>query len=488
MTVPPSQTFKSLALSAWRSTRVFAFLLLTIAVIIGAYLRFHQLTRFEMNGDESASWAAASASSAQQVAQIERRLDPGKLALYDLMLHEWIAVFGDSLAAMRTMSAALGTIAIILTFVAVREVCRSLADDPDGPAIAAVGELTGAFAALLYATNVEMVMSDRTVRMYPLVMCAELLQMTFFVGAQRRGGMVNYAGIAIFTAAMVACNFTSAFLLVAEALWLGWLLIAARFDARPRQLAVFRPGCAVAAGMAILAPWLSGAFASSRGAVEAGAIDWVKLRPLSWPYTTLRGAAGSHTLFWIFVALAIFGVWRRWRLARLAVEFFVLWTTGPVLVVMALTYLVHPLEFPRYVLIAFVGMLAFAALGAASVRSEVLRILLAVLLVHLSMRPVRAEIKHSYEAAWREATLLAVQRVPRGSKVAVFPSWCINVVRFYMPRDRRDDVAEADEQCGAAPVLVMSGLSISSPALVATMEACYPRTLAKLPLVQVRSR
>ena len=70
----------------------------------------------------------------------------------------------------------------------------------------------------------------------------------------------------------------------------------------------------------------------------------------------------------------------------------------------------------------------------------------------------------------------------------MFPSWCINVVRFYMPHDRRDDVAATDGQCGAAPVLVMSGFNISPPAAIAKMEACYPRTLAELPFVQVRSR
>jgi len=472
---------------AWRSTRSFALLLLIVAIVIGARLRLHHLARFEMNGDESASWAAASAPSVRQVGQIERQVDPGKLALYDVLLHEWIAVFGDSLVAMRAMSGALGTLAIILTFVAVREVCRTLADEPDGPGIAVVGELAGAFAALLYATNLEMVLSDRTVRMYPLVMCAELLQITFFVRAQRRGGILNYAGTAVFTAAMVASNFTSAFLMAAEGAWLGWLLLAARWDARRRRLAAFRSGCAVAGGIAILLPWLVGAFRSSRGAVKVGAIDWIKVQPISWPYTMLRHSAGGHTLFLMFVALSVFGIWQQWRPARLAVEFFAMWTAGPLLAVMALTYLVHPLEFQRYVLIALVGMFTFAALGAASVRSTVLQVVLALVLIQLSVSRVQARITRSREAAWREATLLAEQQTPRGNKVAVFPSWCINVVRFYMPRDRRDDVTGADG-CDAAPVLVMSGFNISPPALIAKMEACYPRTLADLPLVQVRSR
>ena len=256
------------------------------------------------------------------------------------MLHEWIAVFGDSLFAMRAMSAALGTIAIVLVFVAVREICRSLADEPTA------GRRAWRAGGSLRRASVRHQSPDGAVGPHSedvsAVMCAELLQITFFVRAQRRGGMLNYVGIAVFTAAMVACNFTSIFLMVAEALWLGWLLLAALWDAQSRRLAVFRPGCARGRRNRDALPWLHRAFASSRGAVEGGAIDWIKLQPISWPYTTLRDSTGNHTLFWIFVALAAFGVWRQWRSARLVVEFFALWTAGPILAVMAVTYLYPP--------------------------------------------------------------------------------------------------------------------------------------------------
>ena len=93
------------------------------------------------------------------------------------MLHEWVRIFGDSLFAMRAMSAALGTIAIVLVFVAVREICRSLG----GEAAAEAGEVGGAFAALLYALNLTIVASDRTAREFPLLTVAELAQIIFFV-------------------------------------------------------------------------------------------------------------------------------------------------------------------------------------------------------------------------------------------------------------------------------------------------------------------
>ena len=51
--------------------------------------------------------------------------------------------------------------------------------------------------------------------------------------------------------------------------------------------------------------------------------------------------------------------------------------------------MIQSMEFPRYVLIAFVGMFALAGFGAGCVRSTVVRILLAVMIVHYSVPPLR---------------------------------------------------------------------------------------------------
>ena len=99
----------------------------------------------------------------------------GKLPLFDIALHGWVRMFGDSLFAMRAMSAALGTIAIVLMFVAVREIGRSLG----GEAAAEAGEVGGAFAALSIALNLTIVASDRTAREFPLLTVVELAQIIF---------------------------------------------------------------------------------------------------------------------------------------------------------------------------------------------------------------------------------------------------------------------------------------------------------------------
>lgn len=469
------------AREAWRSTRLFALLLLGAAVIIGAHLRFHHLGRFDLSGDEGFSWASASASSVREVLAGS---EPGKLPLYNALLHGWMRLFGDGVFAMRGMSAALGVLSIVLVFAALREVFRSTGGAPAG----AIGEVAGAFAALLYATDLQIVVSDRTARMYALMMALELAQIVFFMRAQRRGRLANYAAVAILTALMIAANFSAGFLVAAEGLWLCGLLIARWARARAGALAILRPAAALAAGLGLLAPLIPRIAVASANAVHSSVYDWLKLQPVSWPYTVLRDGANSPGLFWMFVALGAFGVWRQWRAAPAAAGFLAAWTAGPVLAVFALSYLVRPLEFPRYVLIAFVGLFAFAALGAASIRSTAARVVLAVLLVHLAVPPVRYWLKFSHEAAWRAASELAAGQSVPGSPIAVFPPYCTAVVRYYLPPARRADVVAQSDGCAAARVLVLTGWGVSPSADLARAEVCYPRVLARLHVMEVRAR
>src|SRR6516162_8800348 len=111
-------------------------LLLIIAIALGGYLRFSDLGRLEMSDDEGASWAAAAAPSLSGVVTLQARLNPGKLAVHELALHWWMALFGNGVVAQRSLSAALGTISILIVFWIGWELNRPLPDSEDGDAAA----------------------------------------------------------------------------------------------------------------------------------------------------------------------------------------------------------------------------------------------------------------------------------------------------------------------------------------------------------------
>ena len=101
-----------------------ALFLLFIALVLGAYLRFHRLGALEMSADEGATWAAADAPSIREVVATQQTHNPGKLPVHDLMLHGWIAMFGNGLFAMRSLSALFGLATIALMVPLTREIFR----------------------------------------------------------------------------------------------------------------------------------------------------------------------------------------------------------------------------------------------------------------------------------------------------------------------------------------------------------------------------
>jgi mannosyltransferase len=460
----------------------FARALLAVALVIGTGVRFHRLGYAQMDIDEGASWAGASAPTLGEVVARERQMDPGKLALYDLMLHEWIGVFGDGLSAMRAMSAALGTIAIVLVFAAVREACRG----PDG-AGDVTGELAGALAALAVATNLTLVISDRTARMYSLTLAAELAQVIFFLRARREGGLRNYAGVACFSALAVAANFSALCLLAAEAAWLLCLLGARRAGESIAKRQVVLTALCVAAGMAMLVPLLLAAAPSVATAVHGGIIDWIKPRPLWWPLVMLEQWTG-WVLFSPLAALAGFGVWRQWRGADSAPAFFLAWLLVPMLAVAGFSWAIMPLMVPRYLLGSLVAFFALAALGAASIENRLAVLGLAAALAFVSLQRIHRHFRRPQGAQWREAVELARASAGPQGPIAVVPYYAADVARYYLPAGSRQLAVGFEDGCGPARVAILAGATYVPDGITAKAQACYPRVLAELRKLEVRAR
>lgn len=459
----------------------FARALLAVALVIGTGVRFHRLGYAQMDIDEGASWAGASAPTLGEVVARERQIDPGKLALYDLMLHEWIGIFGDGLFAMRAMSAALGTIAIVLVFAAVREACRG----PDGAGGVAVGELAGALAALAVATNLTLVISDRTARMYSLTLAAELAQVIFFLRARREGGLRNYAGVACFSALAVAANFSALCLLAAEAAWLSCLLGAWRESIAKRQVVL--TALCVAAGMAMLMPLLLAAAPSVATAVHGGIIEWIKQRPPWWPLVMLEQWTG-WVLFSPLAALAGFGALRQWRGADSAPAFFLAWLLVPMLAVAGFSWAIMPLMVPRYLLGSLVAFFALAALGAASIENRLAVLGLAVALAFVSLQRIHRHFRRPQGAQWREAVELARASAGPQGPIAVVPYYAADVAGYYLPAGSRQLAVGFEDGCGPARVAILAGATYVPDGITEKAQACYPRVLAELRKLEVRAR
>jgi len=459
-------------------------------MIAGAYLRFANLGAAEMSADEGASWAAASAPSIREVLALQDRLNPGKAGLHDVALHLWIREFGDSLAAMRALSACAGTLAIALVFLIAREMLGwgsgGLAgySDPDRDTVAAV-------AALICAVNLLTIKYSRELRMYPLLLDAILAQAACFLRAARRGGVLSYAGVAIFTALAIAAHLTAIVTFGAEGVWLACLVARERrgTSASDSPRAIWL-GVALVIGAALLAPLAPAVLRSTEHAALAGEVDWIR-RPAWWAPLALFNKATGTFAFPVMAALAAWGVISAWKRARRAVSFALVWMWAPPTALVIASYALRPVFVERYLLSCFVPFFILVALGIQELRSNRARAAALGLTVALALGHVYEWRRKPHDSQWREAVRVALLSAAGGDSIAVAPDYAVNVVRYYLRGGSLVSAVPAGSDGThanlTANIAIVADQGVA-PGPRADLQRQYPDMLARLRGVAVRRR
>jgi hypothetical protein len=461
--------------------------LLLAALALGASLRFSGLGAREMSADEGATWAAAAAPSVAAVVRRQAILNPGKLALQEVALHGWMKIFGNGLAAMRALSAALDTFAILVVFLVARELF-------DEPGFARAADMVAALAAMLFAGNLVTIKYAQELRMYALALLLVTVQVWFFLRAARRGGRFNLVALATLTALAIGAHFTAAFMVAAEGLCMPFLpetrlrVGAARSRTAADRCRLGVPlalAASLGAGIAIFLVVAAPALRIGAGAFAHGATSWIE-RPRWWAPLALFNKGTGTFAFPVMGALAGWGAWRRWRRARGAVAFALAWMWLPPMLLLAASWAFSPMFVERYALWCFVPFFILTALGiqelpAPPARASALAFVLALALGHLYSYRHRP-----HGAQWREAAHTAADGLTLGAKIAIAPPYAVNVVRYYL-RDSAAADAAVPADGAKAEVLVIDEHWIAQ-GKAAKLLADYPRPVARLRGVRVQRR
>ncbi|HYB92056.1 MAG TPA: hypothetical protein VEC38_13555 [Candidatus Binataceae bacterium] len=462
--------------------------ILAAALICGGYLRFSALGAREMSDDEGSSLAAAAAPAIAEVIALQKQLNPGKLAVHELLLHGWIAMFGQGLAALRALSAALGTIAIVLVFWVA---CELIAPPPEATASGGYPaddrREIAAIAALVFALNLVTIKYSREARMYPVMLAAMLAQAGFFVRASRRGGLVIYGGAAIFAILAVAANFTAALLPASEGLWLLYLISRSGFRPEaPESRRAWALLLALAAGGLAFLPILAPALAAAGAAVEHGAIGWIEPPPLWEPIALFNKATGSIA-FPLLAAAAGVGAVRGWRRARDGVAFALVWMWAPPLLMMIASYAVRPIFVERYALSCFAPFFILGAIGIWSAGDIRARAIALAIVAAVSLGHVHSYNRKPHDAQWREAALLASANLRPGETMTAIPAYAIAVTRYYLPVPERDRARRATGESREAAVVLLRDHGVA-PRIRDAIRIDYPVVLGHLRGVWVLRR
>lgn len=453
--------------------------ILIVALIAGAGLRLYRLGALQMSADEGASWAAANAPSVGEVIAIQATHNAGKLPLHDLLLHGWIRLFGDSLYAMRSLSALFGILTLVIVAPATRELILAVGSGDAEPAPDDTSRAAGAIASLFCALSVIFIKYDGQVRMYSLLLAACTAQVWFFLRTIRTRTIIDAAVLALLTDAALAANLVSAPLFATEGIWLLVLLV------RGRARAALTAGFAMLAGAIALSPALYHLAVVDVPMVRRGIVNWLLMPPWWEPAAFFNKGLGSFA-FPVFAALATWGCVRQWPRIKAGIQFALLWMWGPPVLLVLGSYLWRPMFVERYALYSFLPFFILAAIGSCSMRDARARALAVVIAAGFALGHNYSYWRKPHDTDWRDAAHIAAAALAPGDTVAVAPSYAVEVVRYYtQPSARRYAVPYAAGQ--SARVLVLSD-QYHDPSKRAELKSEFPRVLGRFRGVTVLSR
>jgi mannosyltransferase len=305
--------------------------------LLTAILGWYQLGRPELWRDELASWAFAT-RPVPDLITTARHVDANHLAYY-LLLHYWIAAFGDSADAMRALSVLAMAGAAACVTLAGRRLASTRA---------------GLLAGLVFALVPSVSRFAQEIRSYALELLVAMLATLLLLRALDQPAVRRWAA---YGACLAALGYLDP---VALAAVTGHAAVVAMRWWRDRDNRLFWFGPAALAGFAA---WLPLALVS--WTEEGGQVGWI-LRPgldLSVFSFFARNLFYSTSVAAAFILLAILA----WAVDRRPAAFATALAVVPVAAVWLVSQGPHAFFFPRYLLVTVGAWAILAGVGLARV-------------------------------------------------------------------------------------------------------------------------
>jgi mannosyltransferase len=312
-----------------------------------------------------------------------------------VVLHFWTRVFGNSEAAVRSMTVALAGFAVPVMYLLGRRL---------------FGRSAGLVAALLLAVAPFFVQFEQTARSYALVVLLVLLSSYFFVAELEKPSPATLIAYVLASVLAVYAHYFAALALLAQALTL---------------IAVRRRG-------AVTVAWLSAAGAIVALCIPAAVfahragtsnISWIHTPGLGTLFHLPTDLAGSRLLALALVLLACYGFARAladrqsWQAGFVAA-----WLIVPVVLVFAVSRLGRPLFIAYYLIVVLPAFVLLASAGVARLPRREASWAAAAALVVLSAIGVRNWYDRPSLEDYRAATHDVLANERPGDGVVYYPA------------------------------------------------------------------
>jgi mannosyltransferase len=452
-----------------RAPRLLHVLLLAIILVVGVWLRWADIGSESLWTDELYSMHWAQKSLGQILANASADVHP---PTYYLLLHFWTQLFGASEAALRSLSALLGVLALPLMYA----LGRSIAPEPRKA-------VTGVVASALLAVSHFHIYYAHEARNYTMTaLCAiwsmlafvRLLEGVFFEVSSDSASVPasTSASAALFslkhpralhylvaTAALMHTHLFALFVVAAQSLFVASLLV---FE-RKKFFRLATPWFVVQIVLlALFVPWGRILLHQILSVNKQG--FWIEEPTMFTLAETFAEYAGGFWLLAVFAALSMIA-WTRFEREhspdepsdKLSFALLERWSwrvriDGAAIVWMLLLWLVVPIAIPfvksilsapavyyiKYTIPALPALLLLAAKGVAAIPSRAVQSAIVCMMVALSFAEVREEwgtgAVHLNKERWREAAQILDSAVAPHDVVLTHQWYYEWALEYYQPR------------------------------------------------------
>jgi hypothetical protein len=253
-----------------------------------------------------------------------------------------------------------------------------------------------------------------------------------------------------------------------------------------RVRAIVITSLALLTGIAIISPALYVPLTVGREAITAGKFDWL-VKPSWWEPAAFFNKATGSVAFPVMFALAARGLWRAWSRARGALEFALLVMWAPPLILLAGSFMWHPMFMERYAIYSFPAFFILIALGIWELDSNLARAVASVAVVILALGHIHSYSLKTHDVDWHEAARVAQASLHPDDTIAVTPAYAVEVVRYYVYPPLRGNAVGYDPATAHSAVAILAEHGVNA-ATAAQVRRDYPRVLRRARGVVVLSR
>ena len=317
-------------------------------LLLAAFLRFYQLGTESLWNDEGVSLRFASMEETRIVKQSE---DDFNYPTYYLILHYWVALFGDSDFSLRVPSALAGVLAVLAMY-------------KMGSLL--FGRATGIMASLILALSPFHIEYSQEARVYNFMSLLALLSFYFFIKVLNERKLATQAGYVLSTSVLMYSHIYGLFIVLAQNIYVATKFLGRvlrlRGGSRPALgewvglqallFVLFIPG------LVLLVGWLS--IPGRHERISSPSWDWIYDR-------VLVDYSGSPLLLIVLLAFSLLAAVALVRSGAASKLYLLLcWLLTPVALPIAISSFSTPIFGPRY---GIAGSLALYLLTAKGVEA-----------------------------------------------------------------------------------------------------------------------